>query len=267
MLATILLVLTSAIPSPILHLRADQGVVLDASGRVATWKDISPRHADFGTTQLGRPRLVFLTSFHDTAEKRIYKTLESDAKLRPRVVRAGIGGKPSIAFDGAQALVNGSSLPLDSGFSLFVVAQNLTRHGQCATMFDKGPGDFNTDLPNGHAGGVDGSFNMGLAWVHDVAHSDFETNQPTLYESAWNGKTGSLWANGRFLASGNHDGPLVRNPSTWTGAVLNPHGVLQNFLVGRISEVIVYPRALEPRDRQQIEQLLMDKYRIPRRDP
>ncbi|MBK9577816.1 MAG: hypothetical protein IPO40_12125 [Fibrobacteres bacterium] len=267
MLASILLLFASALPIPILHLRADQGVVLDAKGRVETWKDRSPRHSDFGSSQLGRPQLVFLTSFHDTAEKRVFKTLDSDAKLRPRYVRVGIGGKPSIAFDGAQALVNESSLPLDSGFSLFVVAQNLSPNGQCATMIDKGPGDFNTDLPNGHAGGVNGSFNMGIAWVYDVAHSDFTTTQPTLYESAWNGKTGSLWVNGHFLTSGNYNARLGRNPTTWMGGVLNPHGVLQNFLVGRISEVLVYPGELSVRDRQMVELLLMAKYKISATSP
>lgn len=267
MLATILFLISAALPAPILHLRADRGVVLDAQRRVATWKDISPRHTDFETSRLGRPQLVFLTSFRDTAEKRVFKTLDSDAKLRPRLVRVGIGGKPSIAFDGAQALVNSSSLPLDSGFSLFVVAQNLSPNGQCATMIDKGPGDFNTDLPNGHAGGVNGAFNMGIAWIHDVAHSEFQTNQPTLYESAWNGKRGSLRANGQFLQSGEHLQKLDRNPATWMGGVLNPHGVLQNFLVGRISEVIIYPRELDPHDRQMVEKLLMAKYRISASSP
>jgi hypothetical protein len=119
----------AAPPPQILHLRADSGVILDANGKVKLWKDLSPRHTDFGTSTLGKPQMVFVTANSDTISKRIYQTLDSDSLLRPRLVQDGIGGRPAVAFDGAQVLADSSSLPLDSGFTLFVVMQDSSGPG------------------------------------------------------------------------------------------------------------------------------------------
>ena len=248
----------------ILHLRADSGVVLDANGRVSLWRDLSPRHTDFGTSSLGKPQLLFVTANSDTVDRRIYETLDSDSLLRPRLVQDGIGGLPAVAFDGAQVLSNSSSLPLDSGFTLFVLAQDSSGPGKTAAVFDKGEGDFNSDHPNGWARGVDGSFNISVSWVQNIARSSFETMAPALYESAWNGDTGSLWANGRFLVSGTYDGPTQRNRTTWLGAVLNPYSELQSFLHGRIAEVVVWAGTLTEWQRQVAENALLAKYGIQR---
>lgn len=263
MIPLISMLIGTSIASPmILHLRADTGVVLDHAGKVSEWKDLSPRHSDFVTTNFGTPRAVFVTRYHDTAAKRVYKTYASDSVLRPRLAQNGIGGKASVVFDGQQALVNSSALPLDSGFTLFAIAQDSTGNGYAATLVDKGPGDFNTDLPNGWADSINGCFNIGLAWVKDIAKSNFETSNPTLYESSWNGETGSLWANGRFLASGQGSNPTQRNQSTWIGGVINPHGDLQNFLTGRISEIRIYAGELDGIERKKIEDSLMARYGI-----
>lgn len=250
----------SSAPQMILHLRADTGVVRDGSGRVATWKDLSPRHTNFVTPNFGKPSAVYVTRYHDTASKRVYKTFDSDSLLRPRFLQDGIGRNPAIAFDGAQALADTTYLPLDSGFTLFAVAQDSTGNGFTATLFDKGPGDFNTDLPNGWDDSINGCFNMGLAWVRDFAMSNFETYSPTLYESSWDGKIGSLWANGQFLTSGSGSNPAKRNKATWIGGVANPYNELQNFMTGRISEIRVYPGSLSESDRKTIEDSLKCHY-------
>ena len=244
----------------ILHLRADSGVVLDANGRVKLWKDLSPRHTDFGTSTFGKPHLVFVTPDFDTASKRVYATLASDSLLRPRLVQKGIGGLPAVAFDGIQTLVDTSSLPLDSGFTLFIVAQDSSGKGVQSALLDKAPGDLNTDLWNG----VDGNFQMGVSWIHNIAKSSLETSLPTLYESSWNGLTGSIWANGLFLDSGSWNDTIQRNKSTWLGAVLNPNADLEGFLKGQIGEVLIYKGAMKARDRQITENALLAKYGIQR---
>ncbi|HXP89975.1 MAG TPA: hypothetical protein VN931_03490 [Fibrobacteria bacterium] len=251
-------------PVEILHLRADSGVVLDGTGRVKLWKDLSPRHTDFGTSNLGKPQLLFVTANSDSVDRRVYQTLDSDSLLRPRLVQDGIGGLPAVAFDGAQVLCNSSSLPLDSGFTLFVLAQDSSGPGRTAAVFDKGEGDFNSDHPDGWAGGVDGSFNISVSWVQNIANSPFETMAPALYESAWNGDTGTLWANGRFLVAGTYEGPVQRNQTTWLGAVLNPYSELQSFMHGRIAEVVVWAGALTGWQRQIAENALLAKYGIQR---
>ncbi|MEN9307255.1 MAG: hypothetical protein RL173_1187 [Fibrobacterota bacterium] len=246
----------------ILHLRADTGVILDSRGKVATWKDLSTRHTNFVTTSFGKPKAVFLTRYHDTASKRVYKTYDADSLLRPRVVQNGIGGRPSIAFDGEQALCDTTSLPLDSGFTLFAVAQDSTGNGHTAILVDKGPGDFNTDLPNGWDDSINGCFNMGVAWVRNFAQSNVQTSNPALYQSAWNGQIGSLWINGQFLASGTGSNPSARNKSTWIGGVENAHNTLQNFLTGRISEIRIYRGILDSNLRKAIQDSLIARYRI-----
>ncbi|MEK7391534.1 MAG: hypothetical protein AAB214_03115, partial [Fibrobacterota bacterium] len=258
-IAPLLAGLVSA-PQLLLHLRADTGIVLDANQRVALWKDLSPRHTDFGTTNFPSPRAVFLTRYHDTAEKRVYKTFDSNEQLRPRVVANGIGGHPSVVFDGSQVLVDTTSLPLDAGFTLFAVAQDSTGNGNAATLIDKGPGDFNTDLPNGWADSVNGCFNMGLAWVRNFAHTNFETKKPTLYQSSWDGKSAALRANGMLLATGTGSNPSSRNKSTWIGGVINPHGDLQNFTAGRISEIRIYVGGMSDSVRKSIEDSLISRY-------
>ena len=247
-------------PRQILHLRADTGVLLDANCRVKLWKDLSPRHTDFGTPNLGQPHLVFVTPNFDTAEKRVYKTLDSDSLLRPRLVQQGIGGLAAVAFDGVQTLVDTTSLPLDSGFTLFIVAQDSSGKGVQSALLDKGPGDFNTDLWNG----VDGNFQMGVCWVHDIAKSSLETPLPTLYESSWTGRTGSIWANGLFLDSSSWNDTVQRNKSTWLGSVLNPNADLEGFLKGQISEVLVYKGAMTAYARSITENALLAKYGIQR---
>lgn len=245
-------------PRQILHLRADTGVILDANGRVKLWKDLSPRHTDFGTSTLGTPHLVFVTSNIDTASKRVYATLASDSLLRPRLVQKGIGGLPAVAFDGAQTLADTSSLPLDSGFTLFIVAQDSSGQGVQSALLDKAPGDLNTDLWNG----IDGNFQMGVSWVENIAKSSLETPLPTLYESSWDGSTGSIWANGQFLDSGSWNGTVQRNKSAWLGAVLNPDADLEGFLKGQISEVVVYKGTLTNTERQIAENGLLARYSI-----
>jgi hypothetical protein len=207
---------------------------------------------------------VFLTANYDTAEKRVYKTLASDSLLRPRLVQDGIGGRPAVAFDGAQTLVDTSSLPLDSGFTLFIVAQDSTGNLHAATLFDKAPGDFNLGLPNGWNDSVIGCLSLGIGWgaIEPVVHSNFETSLPALYEGSFSGSTSTLRANGRLLASKTVTPVLSRNKSTWLAGVLNSGGVLQNFMKGRISEVIVYADSLTDLERQNLETILMAGYGI-----
>ncbi|HXP89974.1 MAG TPA: hypothetical protein VN931_03485 [Fibrobacteria bacterium] len=238
-----------AVANPqILHLRADTGVVLDANGRVSLWKDLSPRHTDFGTSTLGQPQI--LSNFTSAT------FLASDSLLRPRRISNGPEGWPSIVFDGTQALVDTTSLPLDSGFTLFIVAQDSSGVDAQTALIDKGPNDFNTDLWNG----ASGNLSLSVSWQGYIARSSLETAATTLYESSWDGQTGNLWANGVFQDSGNWTGTYQRNKDAWLGAVLNPDHVLEGFLKGQISEVIVYAGTLSESDRKTTELGLESRY-------
>lgn len=257
-----LIVAAQVPPDRILHLRADSGIEFDAEGRIAAWRDLSPRHSDFVTPPLDKPSLLQLTRYHDTASKRVYTTLDSRTQLRPRLTRNGIGGRPAVVFDGAQALCDTTSLPLDSGFTLFVVAQDSTGNGWSATLLDKGVGDMNTALNNGWADSINGCFSIGVPWVDDIAQSNFETDTATIYESSWDGRSADLRVNGRFLASGKWTGSISRNKSTWIGAVVNPYDDLQNFMKGRIAEILVFRGKLDSSTRSQQLSELKCRYGI-----
>lgn len=188
-----------ALPAPILHLRADTGVVLDTAGRVATWKDLSPRRSDFVTPILPVPTLLFQDGFSGDSPRWRSAALGSAASLRPTLEsKCQLGSGSCVRFNGANSLVDTTSLPLDSGFTLFVVAQDSSGKNAYTALVDKGPGDMNTDLWTG----VDGNFQMGCAWVKNVAKSDLETAKPTLYGSSWDGFRGNLWADGSPEGSG-----------------------------------------------------------------
>jgi hypothetical protein len=256
--------LCSALPTQILHLRADSGVVLDANGRVSLWKDLSPRHTDFGTPTLGRPVLLFTTPNIDTVEKRVFDTLAGDSLLRPRLLQNGIGGLPSVYFEGANALLDTSSLPLDSGFTLFVVAQDSSGPGIQSALISKERGDICTNLWNGD----NDNFALGVAWTGIIAGSNLETAAPTLYESSWDGSLGTIRANGEILSTGSWSDTIQRSKTTWLGASriggssdIAPD--LTGLLKGRIGEVIVYAGTLDSCTRIQVETDLATRYGLP----
>lgn len=243
----------------ILHLRADTGLVLDVSGRISVWKDLSPRHTDFVTPKFGKPRLLFLTPFEDIREQRRYATLDADSLLRPHLERNCLVGSGScVRFDGANTLVDTTHLPLDSGFTLFIVAQDSSGKGAFTALVDKGPGDLNTDLWTG----VDGNFQMGIGWVDNIAQTQFETARPALYGSSYDSGKGRIWVNGRAEGSGATQAKPVRNKNTWLGATYNQYPVLMGFLTGRIYEIRIYSGVLDSAERKTIENDLLRRHEI-----
>ena len=222
--------------APILHLRADTGVVLDASGAVKLWKDLSPRRTDFGTRG----------------------TAASDSITRPVPTSAGLNGRASIRFDGWRVLVDTSSLPLDSGFTAFIVAQDLDTAAY-STLLGKTKNDVTISL----WGSDVGNFNLGQSWVATIAKTDMQSAEPMLYEASWNGSEGRLFMAGRILARGTYAMPLTRTKATYLGANWGD-GRWQGFLDGHIGEVLVYPGQISGADRIAIEDSLLSRWGIAR---
>ncbi len=144
---SVLLGLSSSLPDPILHLRADSGVVLDSKGAVRLWTDLSPRGTHFGT--------VASNGIADSAK-------------RPLATTSGLQGRPSVRFVGKHVLVDTTSLPLDSGFTLFFVARDSTPEALSAFL-NKGKSDLSVDLWGQDAG----NFQISQAWVVGLAKSSF----------------------------------------------------------------------------------------------
>lgn len=231
MLASLLAGFLAASPLPILHLRADTGLVLDSKGTLARWLDLSPRGARF------------------TAP---------DSSRRPTPTASGLQGLPSIRFDGAHVLADSSALPLDSGFTVFFVAQDLHPSGNSAFL-NKGPDDLSVDL-----WGQDvGNFQISHAWVKTIAKTDFQTSSAMLYAATWNRSVARLFIAGRMEAEGAYESRVTRNPVTWIAGAF-AHGSWQGFFTGHIGEILVFAGELDDSTRIRIESELLARWDLDR---
>jgi len=225
------LLVSAGEPSLILHLRADSGVVLDASMAVSRWIDQSPRHTDF---------------------------VGPDSAHRPTSTTSGLQGRPSVRFGGRHVLVDSSSLPLDSGFTMFFVVQD-SNPSAWSSVVDKGEKDLNVNLWGSEAG----NFQFGQAWVKTVAQTDFQTSKPMLYEATWDGNLARIFVAGRLEDTGSWSGAITRNPTTWLGGVY-AQGKWQGFLTGHVGEVRVYSSVLTDSVRISLEDSLLATWKIAR---
>jgi hypothetical protein len=246
MLSMLLSATIAAIPSPILHLSADS-VVRDAKGAVKLWPDLSPRKAKFETRR--RAGVV-------------------DSASRPLVAPAGINGLQALHFKLGSLLVDSTSLPLDSGFTAFIVAQDSSPNNW-TTLIGKGEGDLTVSLWGSDAG----NFSLSQGWDVNgmVAKTQFQTAEPTLYGVTWNRTTGRLFVSGRMEGEGTNLDPVVRRGETYLGANYGS-GTWQGYLRGHIGEVLIYPGELSDSDRVALEDSLLAKWKLARlgtwmRDP
>jgi len=219
-----------------LHLRADTGIELSASGHVTKWKDLSPRQA-------------------------VYQAAKGDTTYRPTVVADGIGGYPAVRFSGSQALQDSSSLPLDSGCTILIVAQDSSGKDAETGLLDKGYEDLALALWGGSVGNLTFSY----SYKATLAHSSLDTSAPTLFESSWGDSIAKLYANGKLLDS-EHQSYILdssyRKKVTTLGGAVNNYGTLDNFLKGRIAEVRVYAGVLTDSLRMSIEDSLLKRYQV-----
>jgi hypothetical protein len=71
--------------------------------------------------------------------------------------------------------------------------------------------------------------------------------------------TDSIWLNGQSLGTFTGKATLINGVGDF--AILG-RGSNNTFYSGDVSELIVYARALEPAERQKVEQYLMTKYHL-----
>ena len=220
----------------VLHLSADQGVRVDAAGRVESWQDQSGErhHASQGTKE-ARPILV-----GHTAE--------------------GVG-LPVIRFDGKGTFLKlaGQVLP-DQAFSIFAVVQDRGRSGH-RTLFSNW---------NGSAGNSTSSIFLGTTGAANVRLSDdFMASRPLAH----GGAPFLLAAVAGPQETSIFEGldPLARKGSKLaprrldTEYVLGQQGNIQGeWWEGDLSEILVYRRELSELQRLQVTTYLMNRHRLKR---
>lgn len=228
----------------LVHLRADSGLMLDSEKRILHWKSLSTRKSLFRPTD---------------------ETGKEQTSLAPSVTTAGLSNLPSVRFSGSNVLCDTSRLPLDSGFTLFFVAQDSNPPAMSA-FFNKGPNDLSVDFWEQSAG----YFNISQAWVVGLAKTSWYSTAPQVYVASWSRDTARIFISGRAeVSTPAKFTNLVRARETWLGGVYYPPlDRIEYFFKGHVGELRLYKDYVGDSLRMRIEDSLMAKWSIPsRRNP
>ncbi|MEZ6073620.1 MAG: LamG-like jellyroll fold domain-containing protein [Pirellulales bacterium] len=216
----------------VLHLRADSGVTLDATGAVVTWQDAS-------------------SARHDASQ--------ADVEQRPFLVADAVGGQPAARFDGSGRFLRLAGRLLDSPQCAVV-----------AVATDQGNGGHREIISNwdGDAGNAGSSVFLGLTGEATVRFTDARAQAGELAErhepfvlTAVNapGET-AVYQNGGLLTRETSALPDRRLDTEW---VIGQQGNINGeFWRGDIAEVIVYDRALSADELADVWNYLYARYGI-----
>jgi hypothetical protein len=213
-------------------LRADRGVIADASGGVSAWLDASGHQMD--------ARTVAYATDH------------------PTWVQGALAGRPVLRFNGTSNYLRTIG-PFPGGadpYAIFVVARP-TASGARGLV---GWGSFgSTDRVNAfrleNGGGPDPRLDN-YWWGNDlVTTPTVPINTPSLYSATFDGTTRTMRSNGVVLGSDTPTGKNTAPTPAFIGRTL-PAELFQ----GDLAEVIVYDGALDDTARVQVETYLRIKY-------
>ncbi|QEG39297.1 DUF1553 domain-containing protein [Roseimaritima ulvae] len=218
----------------VLHLRADQAVDSDAGdSRIRSLPDLS---------QQG------------------HEATQQDRGSQPQLVAAGIGGKPTLRFDGKRQFMH------LAGQILQGQAQTIL----CVVRDDHGSGHREVISNwNGRAGNAGSSLFLGLTADNTVRFSDAfsaagkitEPTKPFLLTAINGPEQASVFQNGRLLKSA----PTLARRRLDTPWVIGQQGNIDGeYWKGDIAEIRVYNRALSDEERQTVELELAKYYDLPR---
>ena len=230
----------------VLWLKADQGAELDSQKRVITWRDNSP---------LSRDGLLR----HNAAQ-----ALPSS---RPQWIAQGIGGKPSLRFDGKPRYMQLAGQVLWSqNFTVFSVATDTAKVQSHREI-----------ISNWHRRGRSTtSFFLGTTKTGTVRLSDAfqpagviqQKNQPFILTGVNSGNEAATYQNERLLRKGGKLATRDLKAPYTIGCQGNYGG---EYWQGDIAEIIVYDRALSDEERREVWTYLASKYALklqpPQRNP
>jgi hypothetical protein len=243
MVTSAVAVLTVNVMTPPLNglavwLRADAGTVLNGPG-LSQWLD-----------QSGNNR-------HAT---------QSASASRPTLVNGVINGRPVVRFDGASDFLT-FNLPVNglSTMSLLLVAANTQNQnggesgGERAALFWNETAGWGTVFLTPFQSSLNSRF--GTTQVenrNDYLRPLSVGSRFTLSTAVKNGPTDSLYVNGTQVL--NTSGKLPTIAACQSVANVGRGYDNDTFFAGDIAEILIYNRALTVAERQQAEQLLIDKY-------
>lgn len=217
---------TSAFPvasNPARWFRADRGIELDESGNIAVWRDQSRVGANATMTDLAR---------------------------QPTYVDHGLNDQPEVWFGGAQSLYFPTFDSVE--FTLFAVGSNANDTGYHSIIIGPGGETGNNQL---RWDNLDTLMFVGLDINIPITEIPFgDTRVPHLVTVRYDGSMLEAYRNAELkggLATISTGGWDVAQLGGWFSS---------DFMIGTLSEVVMYDRSLSDAELQETQAALLEKY-------
>jgi len=204
--------------------RADEGIELADGRKISSWRDQSAYGA--------------------------HAMMDTDASRQPEFVAAGLNGKPEVYFGGAQSLY----FPVFNSvkFTLFAVGRNSNPTDNFSIII--GPGG---DTGNNQLRWDDGDTLMFVGLEINIPVTEFpfgNTRVPHLVSVRNTGSVLEVYRDGELkgqLATVTTGGWDVAQLGGWFS---------QDFMIGSLSEVVMYDRSLTDAELTGTQAALLEKY-------
>ncbi len=232
-------------------------VVNSTSGLVAWYETTLPE--SFLSTEARDNNSISL--WNDLNKQSVTKSnaTQSTGGNQPQYIENAFGAIPGVRFNGSSSFLNIDGLPLvNSDYTIFIVAQRRSNSSQNYFI-----GGTDTILnSNMHLGF---RYNKMLTQGHyennlDYAINGYSNITPSLYTFWFSQNSGKqFWINSGISS--------VASDSSQTTALVSYNGAAigrfnSSYFNGDIAEIIIFNRALNTEERQDIENYLQKKYNL-----
>ena len=225
--------------APVLSLRADRGLKLDANNHVESWQD---------------------------ASEQAHHATQTQAAFRPTWVRQAVNGRPAVRFSGQRQFMHltGQVVSRQQFTVLAVVTDRGTKEHRHRTLFSNW---------NGGAGNSVTSLFVGTTGPYRVRVTDdftssqklSQTTNPFLLTARAAQNTVDVFQNGRPFAM---QARALSTRNLTTAFVLGQQGNINGeYWIGDVAEIQVYNQALTNRQLEHVSNALAARYDLPRHVP
>ena len=210
-------------PEPARWFRGDEGIELADGSKISKWHDQSGQDAD---------------------------AIMTDESRQPEFIADGLNGKPEVWFGGAQSV----AFPIFDSvqFTLFAVGRNANPTDSFSIII--GPGG---DTGNNQLRWDDGDTVMFVGLAINIPVTEFpfgNTRVPHLLSVRYTGSVLEVYRDGELkgeLHTVTTGGWAVAQLGAWFSSY---------FMVGSLSEVVMYERSLTDEELSGTQAALLDKY-------
>jgi hypothetical protein len=194
----------------------------------------------------------FVTTWYDQAGS--FNATQAVALAQPAIVTSGvvnyINGKPALSNTTGKAIVATGLTTLNTAHSISAVASSTSSIGRIVSMRSTGPLNPIFDFASSTT-------------LRFFVRDDTSTNSITVTQTVANNtllvttgirntNTGFLSVNGNVTSADSTPGP-IETTTTIGGLGIGGDVILTSFLIGNISEIVVFNSALSTSDRQILE--------------